>query len=298
MSNMDASRMLLERLIDTKGLAVRTNQHDDAFWYTSGRPGPYYINTQNIAGAHAAKHLLTQITNLLKETESRERQVIEIAAMINQTVQDDPSYLKSIDTLVDYYLSHSSTRPSIISGGERRDWFFSIPVAARLGIPHIFLFKSGDLFVTDHEGKPLDLAIKDMEVLHVSDIINQASSYVNRWIPILSKAGVSLTETLTVAVRSQVGRDSLARSHVHVVAPLSVDPSLFKQALDLELIPTYAYNEIIQFYDSPREWTRRYLSEVNLEQSEVLDPVKRERLSFFKENDIYHLKEEFPRFFQ
>ncbi|UVI33158.1 hypothetical protein [Paenibacillus spongiae] len=139
--------------------------------------------------------------------------------------------------------------------------------------------------------------VNDMRVLHVSDIINQASSYVNRWIPILSHAGVSLRETITVAVRSQSGVERLASEQVHIVAPLNVDKDLFQQAYKLGLIDAFAYNEIIRFYDSPQEWTRLYLSEANLEQFDDWDPVKKERLNFFRKNDIYQLKTEFPWFF-
>ncbi|UVI33157.1 hypothetical protein [Paenibacillus spongiae] len=110
---MDASKVLLERLIATKGLAVRSSSKHDIYWYTSSIPGPFYFNTQNIAGEHAAGHILEKITNILKDTTARDLQTKAIAAIINQAVMEDPLYRASIDALVDYYRSQSNNVPSM-----------------------------------------------------------------------------------------------------------------------------------------------------------------------------------------
>ena len=125
MKILDVQLFIIKRLIQTGGLLVRNGYNDLPFWYTSGRPGPFYVNTQN----------------------------------------------NDID---------------VISGGERRDWFFSIPVSIELELPHIFLFKNGLATQCNPDGSiEKTLNIKRKRVLHVSDIINLASSYFKSWLPIL-----------------------------------------------------------------------------------------------------------------
>lgn len=298
MSNVKTSEILLKRLISTNGLAVRKSIKDEAFWYTSGKPGPFYINTENIAGQNKSNEVLNQFNNILKANLSMEQQSKAIYEAVNQVVISDEAYGASIDSLFEYYLEQS-IKPTMISGGERRDWFFSIPLAKKLKIPHIFLFKSGDYHVTDHEGNSIQFELSGHKVLHVADIINQASSYLNRWIPILKRAGAEFSETLSVAVRSQEGIDKLKENNISVISPLVVDISLFKEAYNLSLINEFSYNEITQFYDSPKEWTRQYIAEssVNSYQMFIPDQIKEERIQSFKQNDPYHLKTEIPLFF-
>lgn len=47
MKILDVQEFIIKRLIQTGGLLVRNGYNDLPFWYTSGRPGPFYVNTQN-----------------------------------------------------------------------------------------------------------------------------------------------------------------------------------------------------------------------------------------------------------
>lgn len=292
----ESKKVLLERLISTNGISVRNSITDDAFWYTSGIPGPFYANTENIAGENEADIVLGKVNNILTTNQPKELRSKAIHETFSHVVENDKSYEASIDALLDYFLSHSSFMPSIISGGERRDWFFSIPIAKKLKLPHIFLYKSGDYHTTDHEGNSIELVLQDQKVLHVADIINLASSYLKRWIPMLSNIGADFSHTLVVAVRSQEGIDNLIKNNVSVISPLVVDRSLFIEAFNLGLINEFAINEISLFYESPKDWTRKFLSEHNTQNTEQ-DTVKRDRIEFFKNTDPYQLKSEFPGFF-
>lgn len=299
MENVKATQVLLERLITTNGLSVRNSNHDKAFWYTSGKPGPFYINTENIAGKNTADFILNRVTKLLQEDILQDEKVEDIFKIIDRSVENDKSYSDSIDALLDYYVSQSSYSPSMISGGERRDWFFSIPIAKKLKIPHIFLFKSGEYHISDHKGKKINISIDNENVLHVADIINQASSYEKKWIPILKSTGAKFTETLSVAVRNEEGVNTLKKNNITVLSPIIVDRELFTVAYDLGLISEFSLKEINLFYDAPKAWTINYLSENNYDshQNRDIDPVKKERIEFFKSNDPYDLKGEFPSFF-
>jgi orotate phosphoribosyltransferase len=294
MSEAGTAQILLERLIATGGFAVRNHKQEDAFWYTSGNPGPFYINTENIAGAQTAEAALNKITHMLKAGLSTAQIAKTVVALINDAVANDAEYRRSIEAITEFYRSHRTYEPIAISGGERRDWFFSIPVAARLKLPHIFLFKSGHYHVTDYEGDSTELELRDRNVVHVADIIN-ASSYLERWIPILKTTGAIFTETLTVAVRNSDGVQNLRKHNISVVSPLLVDLPLFAEAHRLGLISPFAYDEISRFYASPKDWTRSFLAEGNIQTSTNM--TKQTRIEQFKQTDPYGLKSEFPAFF-
>lgn len=300
MSNTSATSVLLERLKATNGFAVRESSENDVFWYTSSTPGPFYMNTENISGEQAAPATLAAITDLLRTDNSLEGKVSGVFQLINDLLNTDPLYNEAIEVLAEYYESHRTSDPTAISGGERRDWFFSIPIARKLGLPHLALFKSGEMFISDGDGKALDLSLEQCRVLHVADIINLASSYTDRWIPILAGYGVQLAETLSVAVRSEEGVNALAARGVAVTSPLIVNRALFKEAHRLGLISAFAWQEVELYYDSPKEWTRSYLSSLDPARDAlpVTDRAKQERLAAFKHADPYGLKAEFPWYFQ
>lgn len=299
MLNVRASQVLLERLISTNGLKVRKSPEDDAFWYTSGIPGPFYINTETIAGSNKAGEILATFDTILKAGLTQEQQASSILETVTEAVNADKSYEASIDSLLEYYLSQNRIRPFAVSGGERRDWFFSIPIAQKLEIPHLFLYKNGSCRVTDFEGKSIDIDLHNTNVLHVADIINKASSYLTRWIPILQKTGAAFSDTLSVSVRSQEGVNHLQAKHISVISPLVVDVPLFAEAYRLGLINEFAYNEIKLYYDSPRNWTRQFIESRSIDDSERLntDRIKQERIQVFKSSDPYRLKNDLPSFF-
>lgn len=300
MTKVAISQVLLERLIETNGMAVRKTSQNAVYWYTSDKPGPYYFNTENIAGEQPAESALEAINKILKDKLPHEEQAIAISETINKIVQSDEAYEHAVDSLLQYYAANCSYPPTIISGGERRDWFFSIPIARKLGLPHLFIYKSGEHYLADHDGHYVELDLNGQKVLHVADIINMASSYLDRWIPILKATGAEFTETLVVAVRNQAGVESLNQNQISVLAPLSVDLSLFTEAHNLGLINTFALNEITLFSRSPVDWVRAYLTSLNDEANQeiILDPKDKERERIFKSTDPYQLKSEFPLYFQ
>ncbi|GBF75588.1 hypothetical protein PA598K_04006 [Paenibacillus sp. 598K] len=294
----EVANSLLEQLIATKGLSFRKGKEDKAFWYTTNKPGPFYINTENIVGKQNAELLLEKITMILGENTSRTQQMKKVMSLINQVLESDHAYNHSINKLIEYYRSNSTYNPAVVSGGERRDWFFSIPIAQKLNLPHVYLFKSGEHLVTNQVGDLLDWNIEKQKVLHIADIINQASSYSSKWTPILRNLGADFKETLSVAVRNQKGVEVLNQSNINVISPLRVDRELFMEASNIGLINDFALNEINLFYESPIQWTRHYLNDfISGAHQTKLTSLEKKRVDSFKKMDPYNLKEEFPDFF-
>jgi hypothetical protein len=117
-----------------------------------------------------------------------------------------------------------------VSGGQRRDWIFSGPVASKLGIQHISLYKDGSLEVLDHNGDLVSRNIKNLYVVHVVDLITEGSSVyrlesgrAHGWIPMLRDGGAHVNDLVAVVTRLQGGEERLSEQGVNVHSFVTID---------------------------------------------------------------------------
>ncbi|QSO49357.1 hypothetical protein [Alicyclobacillus mengziensis] len=297
---LDIQDRLLELLVRTGAIRVRMSEDELPFWYTSCVPGPYYINVEKIIGADTSQKALADITKVLRSVESPDTRAKQIWEIITNYFHKNTQYSEVITLLVAYYNSiEHQPLPPAISGGERRDWFFSVPFAQLLSVPHLFLFKTGDLTAVDTDGQPV-ARWNYGQVLHVSDIVNTATSYTRHWLPILNQNDLELSETFTVAVRGTPGLHELERRGVKTLTSLELSAEVFNAAHDKGLISEFSLAEIVQYMNSPREWTRELLKQCGdqmLSSFSGLDATQQARMRSFIQNDPYQLYEEFPLFF-
>ncbi|HIG16514.1 MAG TPA: hypothetical protein EYQ31_04030, partial [Candidatus Handelsmanbacteria bacterium] len=111
-----------------------------------------------------------------------------------------------------------------ISGGERRDWFFSLPVAMRMGLPHLYVYKDGGTFLPDG-GAGLK-AVDDLSgrrTAHITDLVTEASSYAGVWIPSIRDRGGEMLISANVIDRAQGGAVDARR----VVGELALERDIF-----------------------------------------------------------------------
>lgn len=303
MDNKNLQQRLLERLIRTEAIQVRTAAEDAPFWYTSGRPGPFYINVEKIAGQNAVAAILEQINQILVSSDSSTVKAQQVWRLISNRLDADPEYREVMALLVDFYRSGTTSEPAFISGGERRDWFFSIPFSQMLHVPHLFLLKKGGYWLLDSNGQPIvqAVSIANQEVLHVADIINTASSYIRYWVPNLHELNAQFKETLTVAVRNEEGVQALEAKGVRVRTPLRMDLAVFAEAHRLNLINSFSFQDIELFLTSPADWTRELLrssSTLLLNRFEQMPSLDQSRMQSFVTADPYQLQNDYRSFFE
>ncbi|SFU85829.1 hypothetical protein [Alicyclobacillus macrosporangiidus] len=298
---MDANatqRQLLSLLVRSEAIRVRKTPIDLPFWYTSGKPGPFYIHVERLAGDHVAG-TLSRINQVLASTAEASERSPQIREIVLSAYRSDAGYQEAISLLSAAFTRMFPDLPAAISGGERRDWFFSIPLAQTLSIPHVYLYKNGTVW--PDQPSMLQPRAKPVHVLHVADILNTGSSYVNHWLPALTAAGMTCEDTFTVAVRGQEGKNRLEERGVRVHTPLVMDESVFRDAEAEGLISSFALADVLQYFESPQAWTRQLLAtcgEHILQREPELDTVQRSRLRTFVETDPYGLAAEFPAFFR
>lgn len=96
-----------------------------------------------------------------------------------------------------------------ISGGERRDWFFSLLAAKGLGKPHITIYKDLSAVITEKGETRRSDSVNGGRVLHIADLITKASSYERAWIPAIKNICGQMTCTVVIIDRKQGGAELL-----------------------------------------------------------------------------------------
>ncbi|MBI2451864.1 hypothetical protein HYV50_02165 [Candidatus Pacearchaeota archaeon] len=132
------------------------------FPYTSGKIGPYYIKSEAVE----------------KNPYDYNRAIWSLTAVIKDSLGERDDY--------------------VISGGESRDWVFSIPSAFVLFKPHARLYKDRRDIETDISGR---------KVVHVADLNNEGSSLRDYWIPTIRKNNGKIENVFFYVERMEEGVD-------------------------------------------------------------------------------------------
>ena len=240
--------------------AVRVAPADTPFWYTSGKLGPFYINTHFLVkDEQEANRMLSVIEDSIKEDKLTAPKKIFDEFM--KLYQSSESFKNVTDKLVETARKYDF---DYISGGERRDFFFSMLPAHILGKPHITIFKDCTAVVTSSEftsAKTADEAtLKGKKVLHIADLITEASSYERAWIPVSRGLGAEITDTVAVIDRHQNGRAVLESLGVEMETLAGIDKELFDKGLDSNYIDQAQYDLVMDFLADPDKYMKSFIA--------------------------------------
>jgi len=287
-----ANDKLLKLIHDTKAVSIWNHRTGPVFWYAASVPGPFYVNTELVIGPAIAETLLEKITAIVANTNDLAQRAKQLTELILDAHKKSPMYQQVITAMVDAAKSEfPAGNFDVVSGGERRDWLFSIPFAKSIGARHVFLFKNQSVFCAQRL-KP------DEKALHIADLINNAASYFDLWFPILAKAQLHYAGTICVNSRGTNGMQRLREHGKKTVALNSVDTGFFEKWRAGGLIDQDTLTEIKAYFTSPGDWAAQYLmQDVALFDVPGLDKKSFERLQSFFANDPWSLKKDHPDFF-
>ena len=251
---------LISYLFKTK--SINACKENKPFWYTSGKIGTYFISVENLYGSEEeAKELLAYIDEALSDHQTLPKKAFD--EMIKQ-YNSNEIYKYTIDELVKCIKENVNLDEiDYISGGERRDWPFSILAAYFLQKPHLTMYK--DLSVKESKFDFSETnsvsSLEGKKILHISDLINTAASYTRAWVPIAKNLGGNMAWTATIIDRVQGGAEILAKEGVKTFSLGKVDRSLFKTALEKEIITDGQFDIINKYLDNPDETMKKFLIE-------------------------------------
>lgn len=240
--------------------AIKFCEENKPFWYTSGKIGPYFINTHFIYGSeNEAKELLSFIDEQLADKMDLPKNVFE--KVLNQ-YKTNEIYKNVIGEMISKIKQNININEiDYISGGERRDWFFSNIIAYLLNKPHISIYKDLSAVVSDsnfEETKPLE-KIDNKKVLHVADLVTVASSYIRAWIPAIENLSAKMCWSCVVVDRMQGGTEKIREKGILPLSLVQVDKDLFEKAVELEVINEEQQKMLNNFFDNPDETMKQFL---------------------------------------
>ena len=271
--------------------AIRVCPKNVPFWYTSGKIGPYYVNTHFLYGSEDQANQFLEKIDALKDDKAGCSDPIFHTAL--EQYGNDPVYRGTLDSLTDYIRENLDPEAfDYVSGGERRDWFFSFLVADHFKKPHITLFKDLDAYVYENGKSQPVHDLKGAKVLHVADLITTASSYERAWVPALQKLGGEIKWSLVVVDRLQGGGEVLSNLNVESHALIGIDRKVFEKALESGYINEDQLKMVLDYMEDPEESMRRFLMSHPDFITGALDNGGKaaERAKLLIENNFYRLK--------
>lgn len=283
---------LISYLFETN--AFKICPENKPFWYTSGKIGPYFINAQFLYGSEEdANNLLTFIDSELENSTKYELPKNVFEKTLKQ-YNENEIYQTTIDEFINFIKTNlDTTAIDYVSGGERRDWYFSNMVAYLLEKPHITIYKDlSTVCSTSNFSETTDLTdLSNKNVLHVADLLNVASSYLRAWIPAIKNLGGNLKWSLVAVDRQQGGFESLKDAGVESYSLVNIDNSLFDKALELNIINEAQRDTLYKFKENPDETMRNFLIEHPefIEESLNSNEKSAKRARLCLDNNIYNL---------
>jgi hypothetical protein len=283
---------LLNLIHDTRAVSIWDHNAGPVFWYAANVPGPFYVNTEMVIGAALSEKLLREITAIVAGTIDTQARAQQLTHLVLTAFKTSPSWQRLVTTMIETARAQFPAGDySLISGGERRDWLFSIPFANLCNLPHLFLFKNKSYYA-EHVLK------ERQKVLHVSDLINNAASFFDLWLPALDALKLGCAGNLCVTVRGSNGVQRLRDAGQKVVSLVTIDLEFFRHLHASDLISRATFEEIAIFFASNQDWAARYLiGKPDLFNVQHCEAKSFERLRLFILHDPWKLRARHQDFF-
>lgn len=272
--------------------AIRFCEENKPFWYTSGKIGPYFINTHFVYGSEKdATELLSYIDEQLADKDNLPTNVFE---KVKKQYETNNIYHDIIDSLIQMIKENIPVEEiEYISGGERRDWFFSNMIAHLLQKPHLTIYKDLSMKESDYTfTKTTDISnLAGKKVLHIADLVTVASSYIRAWIPAIEENGGVMKWSVAVVDRMQGGGEKMKEKGVIPFSLVQVDKTLFETAKTMGIISEIQQDMLNGFFENPDETMKQFLIEHPefLENALNSDEKTVKRAKLLVEQDLYGL---------
>ena len=272
--------------------AIRFCDENKPFWYTSGKIGPYFINTHFVYGSEKeAVELLSFIDESLSDKMTLPEKVFN---KVLKQYESSEIYKNVIDTMKKYIENNIDiSKIDYVSGGVRRDWFFSNMIAYLLNKPHITIYKDLTTVVSDCKFEHTETikSLKDKKVLHIADLITVASSYIRAWIPAIENLGANICWSCVVVDRMQGGKEKIEEKGIKSLSLVQVDTKLFEKAHELNVINDSQLQMLKDFYNDPDGTMRKFLIDHPEFLQEALnsDEKTKKRAQLLIDNNLYNL---------
>ena len=201
---------LMSLLFETH--AFKVAEANNPFWYTSGKIGPYFVNADYLYGSESDSKELLEFIDSELENEDKKDIPEHIFKKVLEHYNSNEIYKSVIDAMKQYIEEHLDISSiDYISGGERRDWFFSNLIAYLLDKPHVTIYKDLSTVISNSDFSKSETISKleNKNFLHVADLLNQSASFTRAWIPAIENLGSTIKWALFMIDRMDGGTGNI-----------------------------------------------------------------------------------------
>lgn len=242
--------------------AVKVCHGDKPFWYTSGKIGPYFINTHFVYGSEEdAANFLSFIDENKDDKLNLPKKLLD---KVLKQYEENSIFHDVVNEMIEFIKSNINVDEiDCISGGERRDWYFSVIASYLLEKPHLTIFKDLTSVESDScfENTKVTTSLNGKKVLHIADLMNQASSYIRAWIPAIQDLGGELVWSLVLVDRMQGGKERLEDLGIRAFSIAQIDESLFEMAFQKGMIDKSQLQLVRDFIADPDGSMEKFVKE-------------------------------------
>lgn len=242
--------------------AFKVCEENEPFWLTSGTISPYFSNTHFLYGSAEAAQEFLDFIDIQLETVPKDLIPANLFEQVLKQYETNEIYKTVVNTLKEFIESKIDLSIiDYISGGERRDWYFSIIIAYLLGKPHITIYKDLTTIVNtcDFEEATPVTKLSGKRILHIADLITMASSYLKSWIPAVKNLEANIVTSVAVVNRLQGGDQVLNNLGIRSLSLLQINETLFEKAKELGVINEAQSEMLKQFAEDPYKSMRDFL---------------------------------------
>lgn len=139
---------------------------------------------------------------------------------------------------------------SAISGGESRDWMFSLPVAHGIMRPHVMIYKDGKMVGAD---------VSKMTVAHVADLNNEGSSPRDLWVPAIRNNGGYIDQIFFYVDRMEDGLKVMKDLELESRALVPLDAHAWDYLQKHGVVTPNIYISLMERMEDKDSWARAML---------------------------------------
>ena len=214
---------------------ISVAQPDRPFWRSTGRLAALKIRTQRILENDDAAASATALADTSTDSPMLITKALRTLCM--QMMERVQSYRTVIDRSVDFLLSEPTCqKANIVAGSPHNGWLFSLPIALRLGLPHVMIFDDKKMVLFDNNRSNMLENTSGKKFLLISDIIGGGNTYNRIWLPAISETGGSTVAVYNIIDRRQGGSDRLVTLGIPPFSLCETDSAFFREAFDYNLI--------------------------------------------------------------
>lgn len=252
---------LISLLFETN--AFKVANENKPFWYTSGKLGPYFINVDYLYGSKEDSENLLHVIDELLLNEEKANMPSILFDYVYKHYEENKIFKTTIDKLVAFIEKNVDVNNiDYISGGERRDWLFSILVAYLLGKPHITIFKDLSTVVStcDFEEATVVSSLPDKRIFHITDLLNTATSFGRSWVPAINNLGSKIIWAIYPVDRNQGGVEVLKSLEITPFSLITLNEDLFKLAFNKGIISKNQQDILNKYFEDPEATMQQFIN--------------------------------------